>query len=220
MNAKMVNIAFAVATCSTLYIIYVGSKSLLSRIAALESDNTSFKLKHEIIWKITTIPQILNCAAQILQWVIAQQPKEHSSNAFGASFGADETNPGNYSILETLASTLFNKSAVRFQAKARRIIDHRNTSHHACSLGDLDAMVAMHLEVIRAHSTEVDTMIRPAKLSQGAKALRDAVITIEKYEFIRKLLSEKSVQPPSIVSDTTDSQEGDGASDTEMTFSG
>ena len=165
-------------------------------------------------------PAILNCAAQILQWVIAQQPKEHSSNAFGESFGADKTNPGNFSILEKLASILFNKSVLRFQAKARRIVDHRNTSQHACSLDELDDMVAMHLEIIRAYGTEIDTMIRPAKLSQGAKALRDAVITIQKYELIRKLLSEKSVQLPSIVSDTTDSQEGDDASDTEMTFSG
>ena len=37
-------------------------------------------------------------------------------------------------------------------------------------------------------------MIRPAKLSQGTKALRDAVITIEKYEFIRKLLSSHDIK--------------------------
>ena len=225
MNAENVNIAFAVVACSILYTIYIGSKSLSSRIASLEldnaslksdnasfkSDNASFKSKLDSIWKITTIPQILNCAAQILLWVIAQQPKKHSSNAFGESFG-------NYTILESVSSILFDKSVQRFQAKARRIVDHRNTTHHACSLDDLDDMVAIHLEIIRTYGTEIDTMIRPAKLSQRAKALRDAVITIQKYELIKTLLSEKRVRHPSAVSDTTDSQEVDDAYDTEVSF--
>ena len=30
----------------------------------------------------------INCATQNLQWVIAQQPKKHSSSAFGESFGS------------------------------------------------------------------------------------------------------------------------------------
>jgi len=180
--------------------------------ALLKSDNVSFKSKLDSIWKITAIPQILNCATQILQWAIAQQPKEHSSNAFGESFG-------NYPILSSLSSILFNGPVQRFQAKVRRIVDQRNTTHHAYSLDDLDDMVAMHLEIIRTYGTEIDTMIRPAKLSQRAKALRDAVITIQKYELIRTLLSEKRVRLPSAVSDTTDSQEVDDASDTEVFFS-
>ena len=89
----------------------------------------------------------------------------------------------------------------------RRIVDHKNTSHHACSLDGLDAMVGIHLEVIRAHGTEIDAiiMIRRKRLPEEAKALRDAVITIKKYELIKTLLPATIVQVPSTVSDTTDS---------------
>ena len=88
MKSENMSIAIAVAACSTLYVVFTRIASLESKLALLESKQALLESNQDSIWRMNSIPQILNCATKILQWVIAQQPKKHSSSAFGESFGS------------------------------------------------------------------------------------------------------------------------------------